>query len=98
MTTFVEFTQRLIRKFGKEKSEEEKPLPPPEETCTNVDTTMEEQPSSSIIGRVYTLEEGTLAALQEVTKHHQGMQIFPHSIVAANYFDQCGYLLLHDQG
>ena len=28
----------------------------------------------------------------------QGMKGFPHSMVAANSFDQCGDLLLHDQG
>ena len=59
---------------------------------------MEEQPHASTVGATNTLEEETLAALQEVPKYHQGMKIFPCSIVAENYFDQCGNLLLHDQG
>ena len=46
VTTFAYFTQRLIKKIDKKKSEEEKPSPPLEETCTNTDTTMEEHPST----------------------------------------------------
>ena len=44
------------------------------------------------------MEEGTLVTLQEVPNAHQGMKVFPHYIVTANSFDQCGDLLLHDQG
>ena len=59
---------------------------------------MEEQPHALTIGAANTLEEGTLAALQEVPKSHQGMKRFPQSIVAAISFDNCGDFLLHDQG
>ena len=58
---------------------------------------MEEHPHASTVGAANTFEEGTLVALQEVPNAHQGMKIFPHSIFAANSFDQCGDLLLHDQ-
>lgn len=59
---------------------------------------MEKQPHASTVGATNTFEEGTLVALQEVPNAHQGMKRFPHSIVAANSFDQCGDLFLHDQG
>ena len=39
VSTLVEFSQRLIRKFGKK---EEKPSPPVEEACTSAVVTMEE--------------------------------------------------------
>ena len=42
VTAFADFTQRVIKKIGRKKSEEEKPSPPLEETCTSADTTMEE--------------------------------------------------------
>ena len=61
--TFVKFTQRLIRKFRKEESKEEKPSPPLEETCTSAVTTLGEQPSTSAVGEANTLEEETLAAI-----------------------------------
>ena len=59
---------------------------------------MEDQPHASTFGEAHTLEEGTLVALQEIPKSHQGMKEFPLSIVAANSFSSCGNLLLHDQG
>ena len=59
---------------------------------------MEEQPHASTVGAANTLEEGTLAALQEVPNSHQGMKRFPQSIVAATSFDDGGDLLLHEQG
>ena len=95
--TFAEFTQRLIKTFDGERTKEEK-LTPLEELCPNAVTLMEEWPHASTVGAANTLEEGALSDLQEVPKYHQGMKIFPHSLVAANSFDQCGDLLLHDQG
>ena len=44
------------------------------------------------------MEEGNLVALQEVPNAHQGMKIFPQSIVAATSFENCGDFLLNDQG
>ena len=96
MKTFAEFTQRLIQ--NGERAKKGKITSPLEEACDNAVTLMEEQPHASIVGAANTFEEGTLAALQEVPNAHQGMKRFPHYIVAANSFDQCGYLLLHDQG
>ena len=74
------------------------PSPPLEDFGPNVVTLMEEQPHESTVGAANTLEEGTLAALQEIPKSHQGMKEFLLSMVAANSFDSCGNLLLHDQG
>ena len=50
------------------------------------------------LGQPNTLEEGTLAALQEVPNAHQGMKRFPQSIVAATSFENYGDFLLNDQG
>ena len=96
MKNFADFIQGLIKTFDGERAKEEKPTPPPEETCDNVVTLIEEHPHASIVGAANTLEEGTLVALQEVPNAHQGMKIFPQSIVAANSFDSCGDLLLYD--
>ena len=89
VTDFANFTQRVIKKFGKKKSKEEESSPPLEETCTSADTTMEEQPSSLAIGGANTLEEGTLAVIQDVPKFHQGMPNFPSPIVLANTIEGC---------
>ena len=42
------------------------------------------------------VEVGTLAAIQDVPKAHQGMIEFPLSIIAENVLEDCGNLLLHD--
>ena len=42
VANFSYFTQRLIGKFGEDKSEEEEPSPLLEETCTSAVTTMKE--------------------------------------------------------
>ena len=92
VTAFAYFTQRLIKEFDKNKSEEKKPSPPLEETCISADTTMEEQPSSSSVGEPITLEEGTLVAVQDVPKLYQGMNIFPLPIISAHHMEDCGYM------
>ena len=97
VNTFSEFTQRLIQTFDGEREKEEK-LTPLEELCPNTVTLMEEKLHASTVGAANTLEEGTLAALQEVPKYHQGMKIFPQPNFASISFDNCGNLLLHDQG
>ena len=73
---------------------EEEITSPLEEACEKAVTLMEEQPHASTVGAANTFEDGTLVALQEVPNAHQGMKIFPHSIVASNSSDQCGDLLL----
>ena len=97
LKTFSELTQRLIKNFDVEGTKEEN-LTPLEELCPKTITLMEEQPHASTVGAAKNLEEGILAALQEVPRDHQGMKIFPHFFVAENSFDQCGDLILHDQG
>ena len=96
--TFAEFTQGLIQTFDGERAKKEEITSPLEEACDNTVTLMEKQPHASTVGAANNFEEGTLAALQEVPNAYQDMKIFPHSVVAANSFDQCGDLLLHDQG
>ena len=68
-----------------------------EETCTNVVTTLVEQPSLSAVGGANTLEGGNLAAIQGVPKFHQVMNKFPPSIIAENLLEGCENLPLHDQ-
>ena len=96
VTTFAEFTQRLIKIFDEKKSKGEEPSSPLKETCTSADTTMEDQPSSSKVGGTNTLKEGTLSALQYVPKFHQGMPKFPFPIVSENLMEVC--IPFHDQG
>ena len=96
--TIANFIQGLIKTIDGERAKEEKATPPLEETSDNVVTLMEEHPHASKFGAANTLEEGTLATLQEAPNAHQGMKGFPHYIVTTNSFDQCGDLLLHDQG
>ena len=55
---------------------------------------MEDQPSSSAFGGANTLEEGTLAALQDVPKFDQGMPKFPSLIISENIIE--GYTSLHN--
>ena len=69
-----------------------------DETCTSVDTTIKQQPSSSIVGKVITPEEGTLVAIQYVPKLYQGMHMFSFSIISAHLMEDCGNMPLHDQG
>ena len=95
---FAEFTKGLIKTFDGGRTKEEKLTPPLEETCNNVVTLMEEQPHVATVGAANTLEEGTLAALQEVPKSHQGMKIFPLSIVTANHFESCEILFFMTKG
>ena len=59
---------------------------------------MEEQRHASTFVVANTLEEGTLTTLQEVPRDHQGLKRFPLYFIAAKYFDQCGDLVLRDQG
>ena len=73
---FANFIQGLNQTFYGEREKEEKATPPLEEACDNVVTLIEEQPHVSIVGATNTLEEGTLAALQEVPNAHQGMKRF----------------------
>ena len=96
VTTFAEFTQRVIKNFGKEKSEEENPSPPLEEIRTNTDETMEEKKKKPTVGGTIKLEEQTLAAIQNYPKLHQGMPKFPFPIVSTNFMEGC--IPLHDQG
>ena len=59
-------------------------------------TTLKDQPSTPAVEGANMVEEGTLAAIQDVPKAYQGMIEFPPSIIAANLFEGCGNLLLHD--
>ena len=77
VTTLAEFSQRLIRKFGKGK---EKPSPPLEEACTSAVTTLEEQPSCSAVKEDNIFEKGALAYTS-----HQGMPEFPSLFISANH-------------
>ena len=43
VSSFADFTQRVIKRFDKERSEEEKSSPSLEETCINTITTLEEK-------------------------------------------------------
>ena len=72
--TFAEFTQSLVQIFDGERTKEEEITSPFEEACDNTVPLMEEQPHASKFRAANTLEEGILAALQEVPKHHQGMK------------------------
>ena len=98
VSSFADFTQSMIKRFDKEKSEEEKSSPSLEETCISTITTLEEQPSTSAVEGANMIERGTLAAIQDVPKAHKGMIEFPPSIIAANILEGCGNLPLHDQG
>ena len=81
VSNFSDFTQKVIKRFDKEKSKEEKPSPPWEEAYTSAIITMEEQPSSSAVGEANTWEEETLVAMQETSKCHKGMPKFPSLII-----------------
>lgn len=98
VTTFADFTQRVRKIFYKEKAKGEEPSPPLEVTCTSTDATREEHPLSLAVGGANTLEGGTLAAIQDVPKFHQGMPKFPLSVISVNLMGSCGNLPLHDQG
>ena len=98
VSTLAEFSQKLIKKFDRRRSGKEESSPPLEESWTNTITLMEEQPHTSVVGAANTFEDGTLATLQEIPKSHQGMKIFPLSIIAAKPFESCGNFLLYDQG
>ena len=63
VTSFSEFTQGLIRTFDGERSEERRPTPPWEETCTNTVTTLGEQPSTSVVRATIKLEGGAFVEL-----------------------------------
>ena len=80
---FSKFTQGLIRTFYLERSEERRPTPPWEETCTSTVTALGEQPSTSTNRAAISLEERTIAALQGDPKFHQGMNEVPLSILLA---------------
>ena len=88
----------LIRAFGKERAEEEKPSSPLEETCTSAVTTLEEQPSTSTVKGAITLEEVVLVALQIIPKSDQVMNEFPLYIITENHSEGSGNQSLHDQG
>ena len=96
VSSFEDFTQRVIKRFDKEKSEEEKPSPPIEEVCTSTVIALEEHPSTSAVEGANIVEEGTLVAIQVVPKAHQGMIEFPLSNIVANILEDCGNILLHN--
>ena len=73
VSTLVDFSQILIRRFGQRREE---PSPPVEEAHTSVVIVMEEQPSSIEIETSNTIEEETLAATQDSSKNLQGMPKF----------------------
>ena len=84
VSSFVDFTQRMIKRYDKEKYEEEKSSPSLEETFIITITTLEEKPSTSAVEGANRVEEGTLVAIQGVSKFHQGMIEFTLSNIAAN--------------
>ena len=72
-----------------------------EKTCTSIDSTIEGQPSSPVVGEVITSEEGTLVAVQDVPNFYQGMHIFPLPIISAHHMEDCGNMpsgKIHDLG
>ena len=72
-----------------------------EETCTSIDASIEHHPSSSIVGEVITLEEGTLVAVQDVPNIYQGMHIFHFLLLLSHHMEDYGNMLswkMHDLG
>ena len=88
--TLVDFSQRLIGRFGKRREE---PSPPANEACSSTVETMEDQPSSSTVWEANTYEEETLAALQGASITHQYMIKNPSLFISTNTLD--GYISLH---
>ena len=74
VSTLADFSQRMIKRFGKRREE---PSPPVDEACTSAVESMEEQPSSSTVEATNTVREEILAATQGSPKIYKGMHEFP---------------------
>lgn len=97
VSSFTEFSQRLIQTFDGERTKEEKFIPPGEEDCTNDVTTLEEQPSTSMDEAAIALEETTTETTQEDPKVHQFMSEVP-LFISANNLRECGNSPVEVQG
>ena len=68
VSTLVDFTQKVVKRFDEEQSEREESSPYLEENYITTVTTLEEQPSTLAVEGANMVERGTLAAIQYFPK------------------------------
>ena len=90
VSTLVDFTQRVIKRFDEEKSKRENPSSPLDETYISVVTTLEEQPSCSMEEDT-TIKEEALASTS-----HQGMIEDSSIVISAHCMKRYAFLYAAD--
>ena len=68
VSTLVGFNQKVIKRFDEEKSERDEPSPPLEDIFISAVTTLEEQPSTSVVEGANIVEERNISAMEGVPK------------------------------